>query len=178
MDRTPHQIDSTEINLNFSNNLNNNSIATEDQHIIQNEKEEHKNTGLRTSKFYDLDKFKNDQTLSEMIQSGCNVLKNKSRKLKSSSFYSKYFLKKVPFISVLMSYSIKSFLLPDFLSGLTGIYCIVFEYFYYLFYNFYLSWNNEYTSRDGLFLISHFATSLWIVNFQIFILSILIYIKI
>ena len=80
MDRTPHQIDSTEINLNFSNNLNNNSIATEDQHIIQNEKEEHKNTGLRTSKFYDLDKFKNDQTLSEMIQSGCNVLKNKSRK--------------------------------------------------------------------------------------------------
>lgn len=75
---------------------------------------------LRTSKLYDLDKLKNEPTNMDKIKSGYSKLAIKTKRLKTLSFYKEFLFKKIPIIPAILAYNLKSYFLPDIISGTTG----------------------------------------------------------
>ena len=99
----------------YVNNLNSKTLATEDEQIIKKS-----NVNLRSSKLYNLNKFKDDRTCSQKLNACSGYLTKKVKRLKSKSFYSNFLFSKIPIIKMIFDYNLKSYLFSDLISGMTG----------------------------------------------------------
>ena len=112
---TDPSIQESKLDSTYVNNLNIKSMAAEQDNII-----EKKRAQLRSARIYNLDKLKDNRTCNQKINDCCGYLAKKTKPLKSKSFYLNFLLNKIPIISMFIGYNLKSYLLPDIISGMTG----------------------------------------------------------
>lgn len=79
------------------------------------------NSTSRVAKLYNLEKLKAKKT-SLVMKSQCQNMRNKIASLTTISFFANMLFKRLPIINVIRTYNLKSFLIPDILSGFTGNY--------------------------------------------------------